>query len=195
MRLAVALLLCIALVAAASQPQMRPNNATMAGIASAGCQFGIDRKITSDRWLTTVATTLTDEGCQLANATFEDQVPPEFGSIYQMAFFPRVNSSSNRTLRFVFASFGAGEAKTLIYSAPLQVPDFSRADFTPGLVYYRIGNGPQQKAIPAAAGQQARGQGAYDAALTLSAVGTFIILAAGIGLIYYLEKKKREKAG
>ena len=204
MRLVLALLLlCFACIAGAEAENASANSTNLTlGTAGdvqwgSGCSFSIDRKITSTKWLATVTTVLSNDGgngCSLRDVIFEDSLPLQLGAMGRMSFSPNPVKIENRTVWFAFASFAAGESKTLVYgSRPAAV---SPADFSAGEIYRKSEQNSSNRPaiIPVAIGKQFDALSLYEAAFATAAVGTFIILAAGIGAIYYLEKKKNEKA-
>ncbi|MCX6772214.1 MAG: hypothetical protein NTV88_00375 [Candidatus Micrarchaeota archaeon] len=164
---------------------------------AAGCNFGIERKISSSKWITTVTSTISNNGgaaCSMKNLIFEDYLSSEFGKPWEISYSPQIIRIQNRSVRFLFAAFAPGEKKTLVYGVPFYVSDLHIGKFTQGLLYpVKDENESVRQAFAPSVRTVAGSDSSYDATVTITAVGVFIILSSGIGVIYYFERKKKEK--
>ena len=164
---------------------------------TANCSFSIERTISGTRWGTTITSVITNDGgasCSPKNLIFEDYIPPEFGEPWKISYSPQFVRMQNRSVRFLFAGISPGEKKTIVYGVPLYVSDLQMGTFGSGLLYpVNEENESARQALAPIGHSSVNPQSVYDATVAIVAVGVFIILSAGIGLIWYFEKKKKER--
>lgn len=159
-----------------------------------GCTITIERSISSSNWLTTVKTVLADSGgngCDFKDVVFEDDIPPGFGGLEGMSFSPAVHEAQGRTVKFSFASFAAGEEKTLIYRSPLRAPSSALGGFGAGVLHPAGADAAFAGLRPVY--KQGSGSELFNGVALITAIGVFIALAIGAAVIHYLEKRKTRK--
>ena len=102
-------------------------------INGASCPVSVDRSITSTDSLSTVTTTLVNNGgagCTLSDFVFTDTVPTTFANMSEISFSAQYSSQNGQAVTFGFPSFAPGESKTLSYSVQRWAKTSSVSDFT-----------------------------------------------------------------
>jgi hypothetical protein len=83
------------------------------------CPVQIDRSMSSSSNLTVVTVTITNiggSGCDLADISLSDWIPPTFASVDETAFDPAYTMRDGATVSFSFPTFSGGESRTLTYT-------------------------------------------------------------------------------